>query len=500
MDTIPARLEVATERAESASEIMHRFSNDPAGTYIDTESGPVPSLAEWLKKNEAELGLGVPAADLANASDPSKGASLVGYQGRTLSDRLAEHASIRDFGAIPGAGDSKSAIDAALASTSQLVHVPDGVFTYNGLLQKSDLYRLNGTGTLKYKGGQINFSQPKITPFPLLYRTVSVNLDDRDFSSQWQYWIDHLVTQGADVVLVVTCNMPDGNTGNTFERLPEAKITGFITLAQASGLRIVMLKPHIVVAGDDSFSRSNVLPSNEALHMSNWGIELDYYGGLCDDYGIPFLCMTCEQPNQSKASLYSTWASITETLRSSHSGLQLTAAYTNDETENNLGFAAAGQLCQANLLDVYGQNIYPSYTSKVYTESAGVPNITLAEVKRALFQSALGVNLLDPSSNVDYIPKMLAAKAAFGKDIFVTEIGCMNRTDALISVVPPVADVATYKTQALLIRAAMETLATMKCVTGISWWNVLGPFDYFNNSTVTEAEQAMIEYFAEGRV
>lgn len=408
--------------------------------------------------------------------------------------------SIADFGASPSSPDNKIAIDAALASTQGSVVVPVGTYNYSGLIDKNSLYRLEGQGVLKYKGGQIDFSQKKITPFPLTYRTVSVNLDDRDFSSQWQYWVDHLKTQGADIVLVVTCNMPDGNTGNTFERLPEAKIKGFIELAQTNGVRIVMLKPHIVVAGDDSFSRSNVLPSNEALHMTNWGIELDYYGGLCDQYGIPFLCITCEQPNQSKASLYSTWVTITNNLRTNHPGLQLTAAYTNDETENNLGFAAAGQPCQANLLDIYGQNVYPSYTSKVYTEISGVPNISLEEVKRALFQSALGVNLIDPSANVDYIPKMILAKQAFGKDVFITEIGCMNRTDALISVVPPIADVMTYKTQALLIRATMETLATMEFITGVSWWNVLGPFDYFNNSVVTEAEQAMIEYFKEGLV
>lgn len=408
--------------------------------------------------------------------------------------------SIVAFGALAGATDSKPAIDAALASTPGFVHVPVGEFTYSDFMDKDDLYRLEGEGTIKYKGGQIDFSQQKITPFPLTYRTVSVNLDDRDFSAQWQSWLDHMVTQGADLALVLVTNMPDGATGNTFERLPDTKIRDFIELAIANGVRISMIKPHIVVDWDDSFVRSNVLPSNEALHMTNWGIELEYYADLCDEYSIPLLCMTCEQPNQSKASLYSTWQTITGSLRANHPSLKLTAAYTLTETKNNLGFHNTAQLCQANLLDLYGQNVYPSYTNKVYAETSGIGNITIDEVSASMFQSAVGFNIRTPADNIDYIPKMLAARDAFGHDLFITEIGCMNRTDALISVVPPIADVATYKTQALLIEATMKTLATMESVVGIAWWNVLGPFDYFNNSVVTEAEQAMIKYYKEGRV
>ena len=49
------RLEAAAVKAEGASEIMRRFSNDPAGTYITTESGQLPSLAEWLEINEEAL-------------------------------------------------------------------------------------------------------------------------------------------------------------------------------------------------------------------------------------------------------------------------------------------------------------------------------------------------------------------------------------------------------------------------------------------------------------
>lgn len=70
------RLEAAAVKAEGASEIMRKFSNDPVGTFIPTESGNLPSLAEWLAQQEGALGT-LPA-ELANTSDPAKGAAIIG--------------------------------------------------------------------------------------------------------------------------------------------------------------------------------------------------------------------------------------------------------------------------------------------------------------------------------------------------------------------------------------------------------------------------------------
>jgi len=44
------RLEAAAIKAEGASEIMRRVANDPAGTTIPTESGGLPSIAEWFEQ------------------------------------------------------------------------------------------------------------------------------------------------------------------------------------------------------------------------------------------------------------------------------------------------------------------------------------------------------------------------------------------------------------------------------------------------------------------
>ena len=54
------RLEAAALKAEGGSEIIRRFANEPEGVELTTESGVLPSLKEWLKQRDAEIG-GIPA-------------------------------------------------------------------------------------------------------------------------------------------------------------------------------------------------------------------------------------------------------------------------------------------------------------------------------------------------------------------------------------------------------------------------------------------------------
>lgn len=96
--SINDRLEAAALKAEGGSEIMRRFANDPAGTYVPTESGPLPSLAEWLDLNQDSLS-GVPALQqmvdaLIDAADLTKGAYLLPWS------RTALSASITSTGAM----------------------------------------------------------------------------------------------------------------------------------------------------------------------------------------------------------------------------------------------------------------------------------------------------------------------------------------------------------------------------------------------------------------
>lgn len=79
------------------------------------------------------------AAQIANSTDSSKGAGLVGYKlnatgsvGRTVASKLDEHVSVKDFGAVGnGVADDTTAFNAALAVCT-CVYVPAGTYKISG--------------------------------------------------------------------------------------------------------------------------------------------------------------------------------------------------------------------------------------------------------------------------------------------------------------------------------------------------------------------------------
>ncbi|UNY40520.1 tail fiber protein [Pararheinheimera phage vB_PsoM_KLER1-1] len=57
MSTVSERLEAATVLAESASAIAKQWAEGPENTTIPTESGPLPTLAEFMRQNAANLAI-----------------------------------------------------------------------------------------------------------------------------------------------------------------------------------------------------------------------------------------------------------------------------------------------------------------------------------------------------------------------------------------------------------------------------------------------------------
>ena len=79
--------------------------------YTTTGSGAA-EIATFRSVGDAVL-----RSDLANTADTAKGAGLVGYKGRTASDRLSSTYHVKDFGAVgDGVADDIASLDAAIAA------------------------------------------------------------------------------------------------------------------------------------------------------------------------------------------------------------------------------------------------------------------------------------------------------------------------------------------------------------------------------------------------
>lgn len=105
-DPEPARLSPAASRADQ----LLGFDSQGNPVAVAPVSGSASDLA----------------ANLGNSADPAKGASMVGYKGRTVRERLSDRMDIEDFpGGAPSelvsnAGAIESAIDAAKAAVKRL--------------------------------------------------------------------------------------------------------------------------------------------------------------------------------------------------------------------------------------------------------------------------------------------------------------------------------------------------------------------------------------------
>ena len=85
----------------------------------------------------------VTSAALSNAVDTNRGAALVGYRGRTVHARLGDTASVKDFGATgDGVTDDTAALQAAIDATTGVLFIPAGTYKTTSTLSwtKSDLW------------------------------------------------------------------------------------------------------------------------------------------------------------------------------------------------------------------------------------------------------------------------------------------------------------------------------------------------------------------------
>jgi hypothetical protein len=106
------------------------------------------------------VGVSALAADLANATDPTKGAALVGYMSRTVRAKLQENVSVLDYGATgDGVTDDTVAISTAVADSAtnkKALYWPAGTYISSGINAAAGMTWLGdgpGLTTIKLKSG-----------------------------------------------------------------------------------------------------------------------------------------------------------------------------------------------------------------------------------------------------------------------------------------------------------------------------------------------------------
>lgn len=136
VDGVPGLTFSARNQYTVRAGVAYRLSETAAIPYVTTGVWATDQsnfVAFDLNSNLAQ--------DLANDSDPAKGAALVGYSGRTVYDRLQDTVSVLDFGADPtGATDSIAAFNAARDYVQT-----GGDFTGGRILIPKGYYKLSDT-------------------------------------------------------------------------------------------------------------------------------------------------------------------------------------------------------------------------------------------------------------------------------------------------------------------------------------------------------------------
>lgn len=148
---------------------------------------PFTTTGTWVGGDENLFSLfsadDVLRQDLANDTDPAKGAGLVGYKDRTVSSRLNDVVSVKDFGAVgDGVADDSAAVqDAINSSASRRLYFPLGVYLCSTLtIPHSMILEGDGAGSVLKQAAATNatFVQPTVAGIDV--SIVSISLDQNN--------------------------------------------------------------------------------------------------------------------------------------------------------------------------------------------------------------------------------------------------------------------------------------------------------------------------------
>ena len=166
--------------------------------------------------NFVSVGDDVLRQELANPTDPAKGAGLIGYMGRTLGDKLKEWVSVTDFGAKgDGASDDTASIQAAIDSltlTGGVVYFPPGTYRVSRNVGVNDRWGIKVTGnniTLRGDMASLRRFNTDIGTNAGTYAVLFVGVPDNDSAPLTEnVVIDGLHFIGEDIRHSMVGNLP----------------------------------------------------------------------------------------------------------------------------------------------------------------------------------------------------------------------------------------------------------------------------------------------------
>jgi len=301
--------------------------------------------------------------------------------------------------------------------------------------------------------------------------SISLSIDARTPMSVTARELDRIARLGANATLVVLCHIPDA-TSTTFTRVSDARIEKTFQLARDRGVRITLLKPHIVTELEgDAFYRANYAPASIDAFFASWEQQLLHFAELCVRYDVEYLALACEQPAQTDAAQYDKWMPLISSIRQSAPRVKLTAAFTTLELFLLYTYwIPQGTPHMARLLDVFGINSWVRLTPKVYTPDS--PNITVDEL-------VAGWRGADGGTD-DHLGKLETVCDGLRMPFFITEVGVRPRVDGLATQDnnAPATGAENFDVQALLYQSVLRGPLQSRWCTAASIWHMRAPFAF----------------------
>lgn len=313
----------------------------------------------------------------------------------------------------------------------------------------------------------------------LRYHSISVSispnmqLTDND--------ITHLQKLNAEATLISMVNITNKTDSNP-QLDNDSRINDAISRLKNANIKIDMLKPHLGVNWSDGFYRGDYDPALYSDFFDNWKNILLHYAQICDQNGIPILCIGCEQVKTFQATHADSWNDIIAKIHTAYPNLLLTAAFNQLEQVPSYNWPAN--------LDYIGTNVYPTL-SPYFDEN------------NLLQLNDLRANFYYDMQGLPWGARISAIADTYHRPIFVTECGCMPEKDGLVQSISQYASQTPYDyhVSALFMETAFSGwMKDIPSIIGFAWWHVREPFNFYDGDTESEAETVYKKYVGGGLI